>query len=172
MQIDLGALAKGYIADKLMMYLKEQEVTSAMINLGGNLLVYGSNPNRSQGFWHIGIQNPKLPRNQHIGLLKVYNQSVVTSGIYERHFQTKGEDYHHIFDKKTGYPIKTDMASLTIVSASSLDGEIWTSRLFGLPIPLAFKTINQTDFIEGIIITRENQLLISDGLKHIFTSYY
>lgn len=172
MKIDLGALAKGYIADKIIAYLKDQGAASAMINLGGNLLVYGPNSKRPGGFWHIGIQDPRKPRNQNVGIVKIYNQSVVTSGIYERHLQVGGKDYHHIFDKNTGYPIETQMASLSIISDLSLDGEIWTTRLFGLPIPLAMETINQTKHIEGIIITRDNRLAISNGLKNTFIPLY
>ncbi|EJN93926.1 FAD:protein FMN transferase [Streptococcus ratti] len=172
MKIDLGALAKGYIADKIIAYLKKQGATSAMINLGGNLLAFGPNPKRPGGFWNIGIQDPKRPRNQNVGIVKIYNQSVVTSGIYERHLQINGKDYHHIFDKNTGYPIETQMASLSIISNLSLDGEIWTTRLFGLPIPLAMKTINQMEHIEGIIITRDNRLAVSDGLKNTFIPLY
>ena len=172
MKIDLGALAKGYIADKIIAYLKSQGATSAMINLGGNLLVFGPNPKRPGGFWNIGIQDPKRPRNQNVGIVKIYNQSVVTSGIYERHLQVNGKDYHHIFDKNTGYPIETQMASLSIISKLSLDGEIWTTRLFGLPIPLAMRTINQTEHIEGIIITRDNRIAVSNGLKDTFIPLY
>ncbi|BAQ24210.1 FAD:protein FMN transferase [Streptococcus troglodytae] len=172
MKIDLGALAKGYIADKIITYLKIQGAASAMINLGGNLLVYGPNKKRPNGLWYIGIQDPKKPRNQNIGIVKIHDQSVVTSGIYERHLQVDGGDYHHIFDKNTGYPIETQMASLSIISDLSLDGEIWTTRLFGLPIPFVMETINQISHIEGIIITRDNRLAVSDGLKNTFSAFH
>lgn len=172
MKIDLGSLAKGYIADRVISYLKQQGASSAMINLGGNLLVYGPNKKRSNGLWYIGIQDPKKPRNQNIGIVKIHGQSVVTSGIYERHLQINGKDYHHIFDKNTGYPIETQMASLSIISDLSLDGEIWTTRLFGLPIPFVMETINQISHIEGIIITRDNRLAVSDGLKNTFSTFH
>ena len=172
MKIDLGSLAKGYIADRVISYLKQQGASSAMINLGGNLLVYGPNKKRSNGLWYIGIQDPKKPRNQNIGIVKIHGQSVVTSGIYERHLQINGKDYHHIFDKNTGYPIETQMASLSIISDLSLDGEIWTTRLFGLPIPFVMETINQISHIEGIIITRDNRLAVSDGLKNTFSAFH
>ena len=63
--------------------------------------------------------------------IPVVNKSVVTSGIYERHLTVDGKDYHHIFDSQTGYPVETELASLTIISDKSVDGEIWTTRLFG-----------------------------------------
>lgn len=168
MKIDLGALAKGYIADKVMDYLKSEKVTSAMINLGGNVLVYGDNPKQENGIWRIGIQNPKTTRGNNIGILSLKNKSVVTSGIYERHLRIGRKDYHHIFDRKTGYPIETDMASLTIVSDLSVDCEIWTTKLFGLPIMQALTTIQNTPNIEGILITKDNRLAITSGLKSHF----
>lgn len=172
MKIDLGALAKGYIADKIMDYLKTENVNSAMINLGGNVLVYGDNPKRENGIWHIGIQHPQKKRGQNLGILTIKNKSVVTSGIYERHLKVADKDYHHIFDRHTGYPIETDMASLTIVSDLSVDCEIWTTRLFGLPILQALETIQNTPNIEGIIITKDNRFAVTTGLKQDFKLLY
>ena len=80
--------------------------------------------------WQIGIQDPANPRGNHLMTIPVINQSVVTSGIYERHLTVDGKDYHHIFDSQTGYPVETELASLTIISDKSVDGEIWTTRLF------------------------------------------
>ncbi len=172
MKIDLGALAKGYIADKIIDYLKTENVNSAMINLGGNVLVYGDNPKRENGIWHIGIQHPQKKRGQNLGILTIKNKSVVTSGIYERHLKVGDKDYHHIFDRHTGYPIETDMASLTIVSDLSVDCEIWTTRLFGLPILQALETIQNTPNIEGIIITKDNRFAVTTGLKQDFKLLY
>ncbi len=172
MKIDLGALAKGYIADKIIDYLKTENVNSAMINLGGNVLVYGDNPKRENGIWHIGIQHPQKKRGQNLGILTIKNKSVVTSGIYERHLKVGDKDYHHIFDRHTGYPIETDMASLTIISDLSVDCEIWTTRLFGLPILQALETIQNTPNIEGIIITKDNRFAVTTGLKQDFKLLY
>lgn len=172
MKIDLGALAKGYIADKIMDYLKTENVSSAMINLGGNVLVYGNNPKREGGEWFIGIQHPQKKRGQNLGILRIKNKSVVTSGIYERYLKIGDKDYHHIFDCRTGYPIETEMASLTIIADKSVDCEIWTTRLFGLSLLKALATIQKTSGIEAIIITKDNRFAITDGLKQDFQLLY
>ncbi len=172
MKIDLGALAKGYIADKIMTYLKNKQVISAMINLGGNVLVYGVNPKRESGEWLVGIQHPQKKRGNNLGILRVKNKSVVTSGIYERHLKVGDKDYHHIFDRRTGYPIETEMASLTIVADKSVDCEIWTTRLFGLPLLESLATIQKTPDIEGIVITQDNRIAVTDGLKQDFQLLY
>ncbi|AND79311.1 FAD:protein FMN transferase [Streptococcus pantholopis] len=172
MKIDLGALAKGYIADKIITYLAEDGIVSALINLGGNVLVHGQNSRRSDGSWHIGIQNPKQPRGSNLGIVTIKNKSVVTSGIYERHLKIGENDYHHIFDRRTGYPIETDMASLTIIARQSVDCEIWTTRLFGLPLIEVLQTINETSHIEGLAVTKDNRIFLSSGLKNRFQPLY
>lgn len=160
MLIDLGALAKGYIADLIMAYLKEQKITSALINLGGNIVGFKEN-----NYWKIGIQNPVQERNHYLKVLKVEDHSVVTSGIYERQLTDKGKTYHHILNPETGYPMTTDVASLTIYSKRSLDGEIWTTRLYGLNSDEIISKIEELEGIEGLVITKEGHTLYSTGLK-------
>lgn len=160
MLIDLGALAKGYIADLIMAYLKEQKITSALINLGGNIVGFKEN-----NYWKIGIQNPVQERNHYLKVLKVEDHSVVTSGIYERQLTDKGKTYHHILNPETGYPMTTDVASLTIYSKRSLDGEIWTTRLYGLNSDEIISKIEELEGIEGLVITKEGHTFYSTGLK-------
>lgn len=165
MAVDLGALAKGYFADKIITDFKRAGAAAAFIDLGGNVLTYGVAPQRADGRWRIGIQNPFLPRGNHVAVVKVQNESVVTSGIYERKFDWQGQSYHHIFDRQTGYPIKTNLASLTIVSKESLAGEIWTTRLYGRSAQEVLTELNRLDDIEGIVIMTDQQIAYSEGLK-------
>ncbi len=95
MEIDLGAIAKGYFADKVMEFFKDHEAVSAMVDMGGNVLVHGDSPSDGSD-WNVGIQNPFLPRGNVAALIKIRNQSVVTSGIYERVLEKEGSKYHHI----------------------------------------------------------------------------
>ena len=166
MKIDLGALAKGYIADRLVDYLKEVKVNSALINLGGNIITYGPALKRADNLWRIGIQKPLSKRGEAQVILKVDNQSVVTSGIYERLFDVGNDTYHHIFDPKTGYPVETELASLTIVSDLSVDCEIWTTRLFGHSPRDIIEELNQMDAIDGLVITKQGEIFYSDGLRN------
>lgn len=165
MLIDLGALAKGYIGDRIIDYLNSVGVKTALINLGGNLIGMGPPADHKKDYWKIGIQNPAQERNQYDIALKVVDQSVVTSGIYERSLKQEGQDYHHILDPQTGYPMTTNIASLTICSDQSVDGEIWTTRLFGKPIHEILKTIDRLPGIEGLVITVEGAIHYSNGLK-------
>lgn len=166
MAIDLGALAKGYAADLCRQFLRSQGVSSALIDLGGNILTFGPHPHRASGDWIVGIQDPRRARGQHACRLKVQDQSVVTSGIYVRQFAEHGQVYHHIFDPSDGYPIQTSTLSLTIVSADSLDGEIWSSRLFGLPAQEIIERVHSLpENIQAIVIDNKGQLYYSHALK-------
>lgn len=165
MFIDLGALAKGYIADLMINDFKSMNVSAGLINLGGNVMSYGISPNHEDGYWRIGIQHPFLPRGNYIAILKTSNQSVVTSGIYERKLTVNNQTYHHILDRHTGYPIETDIASLTVVSKKSVNGEIWTGRLFGQSPQRIIDTFNQLNDVAGIIITKHGELHYSNVLK-------
>lgn len=164
MALDLGGLAKGYFADKVIAYFQKMEAKSGFIDLGGNVLTFGAAPTHEDGKWRVGIQNPFLPRGNFALVLATENVSIVTSGIYERSFEWNGKTYHHIFDSRTGYPLQTDLSSLTIVSKESLTGEIWTTRLFGMNAKEALRQINQLPEIEGIVITNEGEIAYSRGI--------
>lgn len=161
MKIDLGCLAKGYIADLLVDFLKTAGVTAALINLGGNIVGLGPVRQGQAEKWRIGIQDPQKNRNDYVTVLDIANQSVVTSGIYERSLKKDNQTYHHIFNPKTGYPTQTDVASLTIRSKQSVDGEIWTTRLYGQQSETIIDTLNQLDDIDGIVITQTGHVLYS-----------
>lgn len=164
MALDLGALAKGYFADKIIAFFKSQQAKAGFIDLGGNVLTFGEAQNHEDGNWRIGIQHPFLPRGNYATTISINNQSVVTSGIYERTFNWQGESYHHIFDSQTGYPIQSELASLTIVSDESLTGEIWTTRLFGKEPAEIIRILRGIKGIEGLVITTDGQMAHTEGL--------
>ncbi|CYU41852.1 FAD:protein FMN transferase [Streptococcus suis] len=165
MAIDLGALAKGYVADKIVDFLKRIGVAAGLINLGGNVLTFGQAPHNPDGCWRIGIQDPQKKRGENALVLKIGEESVVTSGIYERTLTVNGKTYHHILSPETGYPIESQLASLTIVSKQSVDGEIWTTRLFGQEITRIYKMVEETDGIEAVLIGLDGRILVTSGLS-------
>ncbi|MEK4664023.1 FAD:protein FMN transferase [Priestia sp. FSL H7-0729] len=164
MEIDLGAIAKGYFADQVMAFLKENGAGSAMVDMGGNVLVHGDSPSGSS-HWNVGIQHPFLPRGNAAALVSIREQSVVTSGIYERVLEKEGTQYHHIFSSKTGYPIESNIASLTIIADRSLDCDIYTTELFGLDALSIINKVNQMKHIEAAVITTEGDLAYTDNLR-------
>jgi len=164
MKIDLGALAKGYSADLIATYLRGKGIKDALIDLGGNILTVGQHPVKQQS-WRIGIQNPVEKRGQHLLVLSVKDKSVVTSGIYERHLEVDGQSFHHIFDSVTGYPVETDLASITIISDRSVDGEIWTTRLFGDSPTSILNTVESLPGIETLLVSQSGKIAYTSGLQ-------
>ena len=164
MAINLGALAKGYIADLMIEYLKKRGVDAGLINLGGNVLAFGDAKHNQDLMWRIGIQNPVETRGNHLFTIGIKNQSVVTSGIYERNHTENGKTYHHILNPKTGYPVETNVAGLSIISRKSVDGEIWTTRLFGKDIKDILEEVNNLPDIECVIVTTEGKVYYTSGV--------
>ena len=164
MEIDLGAIAKGYFADKVMALFKAHGAVSAMVDLGGNVLVYGESPSEG-GDWKVGIQNPFLPRGNAAALVTIRNQSVVTSGIYERVLEREGSKYHHIFNSKTGHPLESNIASLTMIADSSLDCDIYTTKLFGLDAASIIRSVNKMNDMSAVVITLDGALAYTNNLK-------
>lgn len=137
MELDLGGIAKGYIADRLRDYWQSAEVPAGIIDLGGNLLFVGKSPRRPDGQWIIGVQDPQLKRGQNMETVCQSACSAVTSGIYERFLVKNGKRYHHLLDPRTGYPLETDLSSVTVFTDQSVLGEVEAKRLFFNGEPIA-----------------------------------
>ncbi|MEL0537306.1 FAD:protein FMN transferase [Staphylococcus debuckii] len=167
MEIDLGAIAKGYFADQLKDYFVEQGVESGIIDLGGNVVTIG-HPLEKKA-WTVGVQSPEKSRGNILGFIEIHNQSVVTSGIYERHFYKDDKLYHHILDSKTGYPVENDIASVTIVSDQSLDGEIWSTICFFTTAEQTIALLNEINGIDALVIKKNGEIMSTQHLKkHLY----
>jgi thiamine biosynthesis lipoprotein len=161
MQIDLGAIAKGYIADRVKEYLQEQGVKSAMINLGGNVLCVGEKPTGEA--FKVGIQKPFADRNEIVATMELKDKSVVSSGVYERYFKQDGKLYHHILDPKTGYSYENNLIAVTIISPKSVDGDGLSTSCFALGLEDGLKLINSIEGVHAVFITDDYKLHYSDG---------
>ena len=137
MELDLGGIAKGYIADRIHDFWQEKGVPAGIINLGGNLLFVGKSPRRADGQWIIGVQDPQLKRGHDMETVRQPACSAVTSGIYERFLVKDGKRYHHLLDPRTGYPLDTDLSSVTVFTDESVLGEVEAKRLFFNGGPIA-----------------------------------
>lgn len=166
MAIDLGAVAKGYIADKVKEMFIEQGIKSAIINLGGNVLLLGEKPNKV--LFRVGIQNPFSPRGSYLGVISGKDFSVATSGIYERYFEEDGKAYHHILNPKTGYPAESDIAGISVVTKESFEGDCLSTSLFMMGSTKALEFIKSRTGVEAVIITKEKKVLITEGLSESF----
>jgi len=162
--LDLGGIAKGFIADKLHDQLKEMGLSRALINLGGNIYAYGNSPNDTA--WNIGIKHPGPEGLGPILKLMLTDRSIVTSGVTERFFEQDGIRYHHILNPFDGYPINNDILSVTIISDQSIDGDALATGMFALGRQAAFEKLREFEDIEMIIITSSQGIYYSVSLEN------
>ncbi len=156
-QIDLGSIAKGYIADRILEYFKENNVTEGIIDLGGNLVVFG---NRD---YIVAIKKP-FSSTEYAATLTLQNKTVVTSGVYERYIEKYGELYHHILDPKTGYACESDLYSATIIADSSIDADALSTICILLGLDKAKELIENTAGTEAVFIDENENLHYTSGL--------
>ncbi|MBQ3816944.1 MAG: FAD:protein FMN transferase [Clostridia bacterium] len=156
-RIDLGAVAKGYIADRLLQYFKESGVKSGIINLGGNVLVFGKE-------YKVGIQTP-FKQNEIKAILKLKDKSAVTSGVYQRYIEKDGVIYHHILDKTTGYGVQNELLSVTVTGESSFDCDALSTACFLLGKEVGSALIESIDGYEAIFIDNSGKLSVTSGLE-------
>lgn len=172
--IDLGAVAKGYASDKVVSILKDNGIKSANINLGGNVYALGCKPDGS--LWKIGIENPRPELDMfnalpYLGVLSVHDKAVVTSGDYHRFFTEGDERYHHIMNPFTGYPSKSGLMSVTVVSEDGTFADALSTALFvmGKEKALSYWKEHSNNF-DTILVESNGSITITIGLKDIFKS--
>lgn len=161
-QFDVGAIAKGYIADRLKDFLVKKGVNSAIINLGGNVLCIGSKPDGTP--FKVGIQKPFADRNETEAVMDITGKSVVSSGIYERCFKQGGKLYHHILNPQTGYPYENGLISVTIISDQSVDGDALSTTCFALGLEDGLKFAEKKG-VQAVFITEDYELHYTDGFQ-------
>ena len=161
-QFDVGAIAKGYIADRMKDLLVKKGVKSAIINLGGNVLCIGSKPDGTP--FKVGIQKPFADRNETEAVMDITGKSVVSSGIYERCFKQNGKLYHHILNPKTGYPYDNSLISVTIISDQSVDGDALSTTCFALGLKDGLKFAEKKG-VQAVFITEDYELHYTDGFQ-------
>lgn len=162
MYANLGAIAKGYIADKVAEKARELNIESAILNLGGNVLLIGSKPDGSN--FKVGIQDPDETRGGYMGIFEGSNLSIVTSGDYERYFIENGVKYHHILNPYTGYPAQNNIKSVSIITNTSFDGDALSTSVLLMGIEKGLELIENTENTEAIFITKDNKIILSKGI--------
>lgn len=163
--IDLGAIAKGYIADRLAGFLREAGVEGAVIDLGGNIYCLGTKPDGSA--FTVGIQCPFEDRSSTIAAVAASDRSVVTSGLYERSFEQDGVLYHHILDPDTGMPSDTGLLGASIVSERSVDGDALSTICFLLGLEKATALIESLDGVSAVFVTEDYALHYAGGFENV-----
>ena len=165
MEIDLGSVAKGYTGDVLSAYLKENGVTSALLDLGGNIQAVGSKPDGSP--WRVAIRDPAGEGS--IGVVEARDRAVVTSGGYERYFEQAGIRYWHILDPQTGAPVRNGLASVTVVGDSGLTCDGLSTALFVMGLEDALDHWRLHRDFEAVFVLEDGSVTITAGLEGSFS---
>ncbi len=161
--IDLGAIAKGYIADRLKDFLIENNINNAVINLGGNVLCVGGKKNNAS--FNIGIKKPFTQSEETLMTVKLNNKSAVSSGTYERYFNEDGNFYHHILNPKTGYPYNNGLTQVTIISDQSIDGDCLSTTCFVLGLEKGLELIETLENTEAVFVMADGDIIYSSGMQ-------
>lgn len=166
MQIDLGAIAKGFTSNRIMEIFSENNVSSGIISLGGNIQALGSKPDGSP--WRIAIQDPENTDDT-FAILSIENKAVITSGGYQRYFEKDGKKYHHIIDPRTGYPADSGLISVTIVSSDGTLADALSTALFimGKEQASDYWKEHKSDF-DAVFMTENGNVYITQGLEDSF----
>lgn len=162
MSVDFGSVAKGFASDEIVKILSENNILSALIDFGGNIIAFGEKPDSS--FWRIGIKNPF---GGEVSLaVKVKNQMVITSGGYERFFMDENQKkYIHIFDGKTGFPVENEIESVTIICENGLYADTLSTVLFIIGSENAVSFWRERKDFQMIILQKDGSILYTSPLE-------
>ena len=160
--VDFGASGKGIALDSIRSYLENQEVSRAVVSVGGSVLLYG------EGEFTVGIRNPRGDSGSNIATLKITESCVSTSGSYEQYFEKNGKRYHHILDPKTGYPVDNGLVSVTIISESGLLSDALSTACFVLGIEKGAELAEYYG-AKAIFITEDNTVYTDEETKTLLT---
>ncbi|MDR0382950.1 MAG: FAD:protein FMN transferase [Spirochaetaceae bacterium] len=179
MALDLGGVVKGYAADEALAIVIDSGVKGALIDLGGNIIVYGEKRAKQSGKpWRIGIQDPFKERGEYIGVLEIEGGAVVTSGDYERFFEQDGLRYHHILSTETGYPVENDVVAVTVTQrvpprggiGGALDADALSTTLFALGAEDGFSLVRQMDGTGAVFALKDGKILVTPNLQNSFAA--
>ena len=174
MSLDLGSIAKGYAGDEVARIAREAGLGHALIDLGGNIVLVGRRwRGRADEPWRIGVRNPIEGRDAHLGVLEVYDTSVVTSGVNERFFEIPGPDgtggrFHHLLCTLDGFPVSNGLLSVTVVTGSSTDADALSTAAFALGYERGRALVDSMPGFEAIFVFDDRRVKITDGLVGIF----
>ncbi|MCC5895447.1 MAG: FAD:protein FMN transferase [Alkalibacterium sp.] len=164
MVLDLGAIAKGYITDEAARVLVEEGVNTAIIDLGGDIVVVGNSTRGEDEPWNVGIQNPYGERGEILGMVPVSDKAIVTSGVYERLIRDGDNEYHHLMNPDTGYPIDNNISGISIIADNAMDADALANIAFSLGVDAGLEYINGLEGVEVIYVTNEKEVFASDGV--------
>ena len=167
MSLDLGGIGKGYAADQAIAILKESGKKQGLINFGGNVVAFGAKPDGN--LWRVGIQHPEQPRGTSIAIMEISDRTVVTSGKYERFFLQDDVKYHHILNTNSGHPVENGIASVTIITDSSLKADALSTAAFAMGLDRGLDIVRGFEGVDAVFIMENRSIYLTKGVGTKFT---
>lgn len=164
MELDLGAIAKGYAAKKLAGIMEQNGLTGAVLNLGGNVQTFGVKPDGTS--WTVAVEYPGT--KQPFATLQVGETSAATSGAYQRYFEQDGKKYHHIIDPHTGKPSASGLKSATVICGDPVEGDALSTALFIMGAQQAQSYYRQYGGFDYILLSDDDEVYITKGIEGQF----
>jgi len=158
--VDLGGIAKGYAADEIVEILSTSGVTSAYVNIGGNVKLLGSKLDGSR--FRVGVQDPDNLTGVYFGILSVVDKTIVTSGDYERFITVDGKNYHHIFSARTGFPVDNELSAVSIITDSSIDADALSTILYAKGLDDGMRFAKRLNGVDVIFVTHDKEVYLSN----------
>lgn len=175
MKIDLGGIAKGFAADEVAKICKKHNIRRAIIDLGGNVYVYGKKSRNE--LWNVGVKNPELPDSAPLIKIVTPHNSVVTSGLYERFFEENEKRYHHILSPETGSPVENELSSVSVICENSMIADALTTSFFVLGKSESLKLLPNIQKLLGveiaaIFIEKNHRITFSEHFPYEYEILY
>ncbi len=165
MKIDLGGIAKGYISQVIMEMFREHGITDGLLYFGGSVSAMGMKGDQTS--WKIAIENPQDAQD-YIGILTVTDTFVVTSGGTQRYFIEEGKLYHHILDKRTGYPSESGLQSVTVICDDGVKADVYSTALYVMGLEAGLKFWREEGGFEAIFLTDTGEVVATAGIADEF----
>ncbi len=162
--LDLSAIAKGYGVDKISEYLEENGCANYMVEIGGE--IRSSGKNKDGGEWIVGLQQPNENISKLAIRIKLKDMSLATSGNYRNYYDINGKRYSHIISPLTGYPIKNDILSVSVLSKECVDADAFATSLMLYPAEEGIELIEKIDEVEVLYILEDNSMIYSKGFSN------
>lgn len=162
MTLDVGAVAKGYAVEMIAKWMREENISGYILNVGGNVRIVGDRPDREK--WTVGIENPNNTEN-YVELLQLGDSALVTSGAYQRYYTVNGKNYHHIINPQTLMPNESYL-SVSVLSDNSALADGLSTALFNLSLAEGKKIVASMDGVEAMWVLPNNKREYSKGFKN------
>ena len=163
-KLDLGGIAKGYIANSVVDKLRDNNINSGILSIGGTIATLGKNNGKK---WRVAIQDPRGESNEQIGYLEVSSTFISTSGDYQQYKEIDNKRYHHIFDK-SGKPADNNLTSVSVITTEGTASDALSTAFFAMGIEKSIEHCEKNN-LNAVFVTKDNKVVITQGIKSKFT---